>query len=87
MELVVEEEGVSDSVPLPPPLMSSTTGPGKRDREGDRSVVNMERYGCICMYIYICIKLYMLVCSLCLRFSCAGLNLLKGLHVACADVL
>ena len=44
---------MSDSVPLPPPLMSSTTGPGKWDREGDRSVVDMERYGCICMYTYV----------------------------------
>ena len=42
-----------DCVPLPPLLMSSTTGPGKRDREGDKSVVVMERYGCICMYTYL----------------------------------
>ena len=49
----VEEEGVSDSVPLPPPLMSSTTGPGKRNGEGDRSVVDMERYGCIRIHTYI----------------------------------
>ena len=43
-----------DSVPLPPPLMSSTTGPGKRDREGDKNVVDMERYGAFaCIHTYI----------------------------------
>ena len=44
---------MSDSVPLPPPLMSSTTGPGKRDRKGDRCV-DMEFNGmiaCICIRI------------------------------------
>ena len=46
----MEKEGVSDSVPLPPPLMSSTTGPEKTDRKGDRSADIMERYGYICMH-------------------------------------
>ena len=33
-----EQEGVSSRVPLPPPLMSSTTGTGEREGEGDGSV-------------------------------------------------
>ena len=49
----MEEEGVSDSVPLPPPLMSSTTGPEKTDRKGDRSAdiwKGMGTFVCICSY-------------------------------------
>ena len=33
-----EQEGVSSRVPLPPPLMSSTTGTREREGEGDGSV-------------------------------------------------
>ena len=33
-----EQEGVSSRMPLPPPLMSSTTGTGEREGEGDGNV-------------------------------------------------
>ena len=72
---------LSDIVPLPLPLMSSTTGPGKRDREGDVSV-NMERYGCMHMHTYIAMHICACLYVACLRFSCTA-HLLKGLHIVC----
>ena len=49
----MEEEGVSDSVSLPPPLMSSTTGPEKTDRKGDRSADIWKGMGTfVCIYSY-----------------------------------
>ena len=54
-----------DSVPLPPLLMSSTTSQGRGIGRETR-VVDMERYGCICMYTYV----YYSYAYMCLSVAC-----------------